>query len=256
MAETPDDKKQTFTGLAAKLGRLPADKRRVALEMSAALAAISLKVSREFVEAVPQAAEILSADDLRAWGELGRRLAMGSAGAGATFFSGGVEDLAEVPRDARELVFQISTRQLVLSSSTALETFAFVPVLAREVDDDILFTDILKLALEIASRSAKHSSDFLQKTPQLVAVLNALGTRKLDVAKPLLRLASVFAGRTGGMTADLWSTLPSSLEELSADDAIRLAERATEFIEFGGSVTLHFITSGGAVLRNSAASFR
>ena len=57
MPETPDDKKQTFTGLAAKLGRLPADKRRVALEMSAALAAISLKVSREFVEAVPRAAE-------------------------------------------------------------------------------------------------------------------------------------------------------------------------------------------------------
>jgi hypothetical protein len=89
----------------------------------------------------------------------------------------------------------------------------------------------------------------------LVAVLNALGTRKLDVAKPLLRLASIFAGRTGGMTADLWSTLPSSLEGLSADDSIRLAERAAEFIDFGGSVTLHFITSGGAVLRNAPKVF-
>ena len=255
MAESPDDKKQTFTGLAAKLGRLPADKRRVALEMSAALAAISLKVSREFVEAVPQAAEILSADDLRAWGEFGRRLAMGSAGSGATFFSGGVEELADVPENAREVIFQITTRQLVLSSSTALETFALIPRLAREVADDILFTDILKLALEIAGRSAKHSSDFLQKTPQLVSVLNSLGDRKLDVAQPLLRLASVFAGRTGGMTADLWSTLPGALEGLSADDSIKLAERAAHFIEFGGSVTLHYITSGGTVLRNAAQVF-
>jgi hypothetical protein len=123
--DSDNNDKSSFTGLAAKLGRLPADKRRVALEMSAALAAISLKVSREFVEAVPRAAEILSADDLRAWGELGRRLAMGSAGTGASFFAGGVEDLVEVPEDARELVFQIATRQLVLSSSTALETLAF-----------------------------------------------------------------------------------------------------------------------------------
>ncbi|HKP68919.1 MAG TPA: VWA domain-containing protein [Pyrinomonadaceae bacterium] len=255
MAEIPDDKKQTFTGLAAKLGRLPADKRRVALEMSAALAAISLKVSREFVEAVPQAAEILSADDLRAWGELGRRLAMGSAGTGVSFFSTGVDDLAQIPEAARDLVFQIATRQLVLSSSTALETYAFVPGLARDVADDVLFTDILKLALEIASRSAKHSADFLQRTPQLVAQLNSHGERKLNVAQPLLRLASIFAGRTGGMTADLWSTLPGALEGLAADDAIRLAERAAEFIEFGGSVTLHFITSGGSVLRNAPAVF-
>ena len=255
MAEPSDDKKPTFTGLAAKLGRLPADKRRVALEMSAALAAISLKVSREFVEAVPQAADILSADDLRAWGELGRRLAMGSAGTGVSFFSGGVENLAEIPEPARDLVFQIATRQLVLSSSTALDTYAFVPGLARDVDDDILFTDILKLALEIASRSAKHSADFLLRTPQLVDVLNSLGERKLDVARPILRLASIFAGRTGGMTADLWSTLPASLEGLPADDAIRLAERAAEFIEFGGSVTLHFIASGGSVLRNAPPVF-
>ena len=89
MAESSDDKKQTFTGLAARLGRLPADKRRVALEMSAALAAISLRVSREFVEAVPQASKILSADDLRSWAEFGRRLAMGNAATGAAFFSGG-----------------------------------------------------------------------------------------------------------------------------------------------------------------------
>ena len=77
MAESGN--KETLTGLAARLGRLPADKKRAALEISAALAGVSLRVSREFVEAVPKAANILSADDLRNWGEFGRRLAMGSA---------------------------------------------------------------------------------------------------------------------------------------------------------------------------------
>ncbi|MEP7149531.1 MAG: VWA domain-containing protein [Acidobacteriota bacterium] len=256
MAESGDDKKQTFTGLAAHLGRLPADKRRAALEMSAALAAISLRVSREFVEAVPEAAKILSADDMRNWAEFGRRLAMGSAGTGVSFFAGdGIARLADVPESARGLVFQICTRQLVLSSSIALETFALIPDLAEQVRDDQLLTEILQLAVEIANRSAKHSSDFLQKTPSVASALESFGERKRDVATPVVQLASTFAGRTGGMTADLWANLPDALEGLTAGSAIRLAERSLEFLEFGGSVTLHFITSGGAVLRNAEDVF-
>ncbi len=256
MAESNEDKKQTLTGLAARLGRLPADKRRVALEMSAALAAISLRVSREFVEAVPRASNILSADDLRNWGELGRRLAMGSAATGVSFFAGeGIENLAGVPESARALVFQICTRQLILSSSIALETFALVPALAEQVNDDELLTEILELAVEIANRSAKHSADFLQKTPLVASALEEFGDRKRDVAAPIVTLGSTFAGRTGGMTADLWTNLPDALEGLTADNAITLAERAIEFLEFGGSVTLHFITSGSSVLRNAEDVF-
>ncbi len=93
MAETENDlateKKQTFTNLARRLGKLPNDKKMIALEMSAALAGVSLKVSREFVEAVPKAAKILSADDIRNWAEMGRRLAMTNADSGANFFIGG-----------------------------------------------------------------------------------------------------------------------------------------------------------------------
>jgi nitric oxide reductase activation protein len=256
VAEPSDDKKQTLTGLAARLGRLPADKRRVALEMSAALAAISLRVSREFVEAVPRASSILSADDLRNWGELGRRLAMGSAATGVAFFaSEGIENLASVPESARGLVFQICTRQLILSSSIALETFALIPHLAGQFDDEHLFTEILQLSVEIANRSAKHSSDFLVKTPQVAAALDKFGAEKRDVATPIIKLASTFAGRTGGMTADLWANLPAALEELTADNAIVLTQRALEFLEFGGSVTLHFMTSGSSVLRNAEDVF-
>jgi hypothetical protein len=164
-----ENEKETFTGLAKKLSQLSSEQKRAALEASASLAGVSLRVSREFVEAVPRAARVLSADDLRNWAELGRRLAMGNADSGANFFARGVKDLKSVPEPARPLVFQICMRQLVLSSSIALETFDLVPRLAAEIKDDALFADILKLASEIANRSAKHSADFLQKTPAVAA---------------------------------------------------------------------------------------
>jgi hypothetical protein len=56
-----DQQKSSLTGIAAGLSRLPAEKRRAALEVSAALAGVSLKASREFVAAVPAAGDILSA---------------------------------------------------------------------------------------------------------------------------------------------------------------------------------------------------
>ncbi len=176
MAEIENSKKQTFTNLARRLGKLPNDKKIVSLEMSAALAGVSLRVSREFVEAVPKAAKILTAEDLQNWAEMGRRLAMGNADLGAKFFTDGVEGLKSVPENARHLVFQICTRQLVLSSSIALETFELIPKLAKEIKDDELLSDFLKLASEIANRSAKHSSDFLQKSPQVCEALKRFDT--------------------------------------------------------------------------------
>ena len=124
--EENGSQKSSLTGIAAGLGRLTPEKRRAALEVSAALAGVSLRASREFVAAVPAAGDVLTAEDIKLWGELGRRLAMGNAETGAKFFTDGVEDLREVPEEARRLVFQICTRQLVLSSSIAQFSFGFV----------------------------------------------------------------------------------------------------------------------------------
>ncbi|MBA3634471.1 MAG: hypothetical protein H0W58_16940, partial [Acidobacteria bacterium] len=253
--ETSNSRKQTFTGLARRLGKLPNEKKIVALEISAALAGVSLRVSREFVEAVPKAAKILEAEDLRAWGEMGRRLAMADADLSAKFFTRGVNEFKKVPKKVRALVFQICTRQLVLSSSIALETFESIPDLAKKVGDDELFTEILNLAFEIANRSAKHSADFLQKTPKIAEMLEKFGDGKSKVAKSVSVLASHFANRTGGMTADLWQILPAALEKLSAEQAVILTGKAAGFLEYGGSVTLHFISAGGEVLRRVDAVF-
>ncbi|MBX7053409.1 MAG: VWA domain-containing protein [Pyrinomonadaceae bacterium] len=252
MEDGPKNKK-TLTGLAARLGRLPSDKKRAALEMSAALAGVSLRVSREFVEAVPRAAKLLSAEDLRLWGEMGRRLAMGNADVGAAFFAEGVAGLKPVPEIARAVVFQICTRQLVLSSSIALETFRAVPNIAREVGDPKLLGEIFAVAFEIAQRSAKHSAEFLQHTPAVAATLRSADSG--EVAAEALALARQFAERTGGMTADLWAGLPDALAKVSPPNAVRLLRCAGQFLEFGGSVTLHFVASGSDVLGAADAVF-
>jgi nitric oxide reductase NorD protein len=250
-----ENEKETFTGLAKKLSKLTGEQKRAALEMSASLAGVSLRVSREFVEAVPRAARILSADDLRNWAEMGRRLAMGNADAGVKFFAAGVAELKHVPEAARAMVFQICTRQLVLSSSIALETFELIPRLAREIKDPELFTDILRLAGEIANRSAKHSADFLRKTPPVAEAVKRFGEQSREVSEAVAALAANFANRTGGMTADLWGGLPDALGKLSAENAVRLMEKARQFLEFGGSVTLHFVASGADVLEKTDEVF-
>lgn len=245
--------KPTLTGLARHLSELPADKKRAALEISAALAGVSLKASREFVEAVPAAAKILSADDLRNWGELGRRLAMGSSAAGVKFFASGVDGLKHVPKDSRSAVFQICTRQLVLSSSIAIESFGEIPKIAAELDDKKLLGRILDLASEIAQRSAKHSADFLTATPETARAITAFEDERVSDA--ILELASDFANRTGGLTAELWQILPTALDGLSSDAVVTLMRSAAEFLEHGGSVTLHFVSSGSKVLSNAPKAF-
>lgn len=255
MSDTSNDPKPTFTGLARSLGQLPADKKRAALEISAALAGVSLKVSREFVEAVPQAANVLSADDLRHWGEFGRRLAMGNADTGAKFFSQGVEALAELPDEARSAVFEICTRQLVLSSSTALSTYRSLPSIARKVKNDQFLTRVLAIAVLVAQRSARHSTELLKGTPEISDVLEKFGDDRESVTDAICGLAIHFANRTGGMTADLWLNLPSALNRLSAGRALTLIDSADRFLEFGGSVTLHYVASGSEVLGSAQQAF-
>ena len=143
----------------------------------------------------------------------------------------------------------------MLSSSIALETFRLIPRLAEKIDDDELLSDVLKLALDIANRSAKHSSEFLLKTPPVAEALGKFGDAKRQVAAAAIRLASVFATRTGGMTADLWANLPKALDGLDAASVLRLANSGVEFLDHGGSVTLHFVSAGGDVLRTAGAVY-
>jgi hypothetical protein len=191
----------------------------------------------------------LSADDLREWADLGRRIAMANAEGAVGYFESGVTPLEMIAPESRKLVFQITSRQLLLSSSIALETYEQIPGLANRVGDSKMFSGILELGVEIANRSAKHSSDFLNKTPDVAQALGSYGPDKTLVAKAVFDLASAFAVRTGGMTADLWSEMPEVLRGLAAENAVKLLERGVDFLEYGGSVTLHFVNAGASTLR-------
>src|SRR5215210_3037382 len=93
--------RRTIAGLAREIGKLPAPLARAALEVGAGVASLSLRAGVDFLRVVPEAARVLDAEELRAWGDLGRRLVMADAETGAAFIAAGGAELADVPRGAR-----------------------------------------------------------------------------------------------------------------------------------------------------------
>jgi hypothetical protein len=247
--------RRTLAGLARELGRLPVDAARAALETSAAIAGVSLRASIEFLRAAPEAAIVLESEELRAWGEMGRRLAMGDAETATAFFAAGVEAFQRVPREARPLIFQICTRQMTLSSSVAMETFNRAPLLAEIITDTELLRSILEVAAEISRRSAKHSADFLSTTPRVIQRLGDYDDAGLHVARAAVALASIFAVRAGGIAADAWAAMPAALAGLRQESAILLLERAGDFLERGGGAAMHVLVAGGEILRTVPEAF-
>ncbi|MDQ3254869.1 MAG: hypothetical protein M3R15_13340, partial [Acidobacteriota bacterium] len=202
--------RRTLAGMARELGNLSGDAARAALEASAALAGVSLRASMEFLRAAPEAARVLKTEELRAWGEMGRRVTLADVETGVSFFAAGVAELREVPAVVRPLVFHVATRQMTLSTSIALETFRLAPEIARAVANADTLRSVYEVAIEVARRSARHSADFLQATPPVAARLrdySTNGTDGTDDAPPLmqaaLRLAEAFAVRAGGLAADV-----------------------------------------------------
>src|SRR2546423_6680747 len=89
--------RRTLARLFRNLSDLHLEHARAALETSALIAAISFRASIEFLRATPDVAQVLEAAELRAWGELGRRLTMTDVESGVSFFVGGVGEFARVP---------------------------------------------------------------------------------------------------------------------------------------------------------------
>src|SRR5215210_3571960 len=251
--------RRTIAGLAREVGKLPVDVARAALEVGAGLAALNLRAGVDFLKEVPEAARVLDAEELRAWGELGRRLLMADAETGTAFITAGVGGLSEVPRGARLLLLQVCGRQLSLSTSFALETYRRGPEVAGAVGDAERLRRVFEVALEVARRSARHSSDFISATIETAAPLSSL-EKEFDESNAVehssegvwaaaLTLAESFAQRVGGIAADMWSALPGAIENLNAGEALRLFGQAEGFLDRGGAAALHVLASGGEVLR-------
>jgi hypothetical protein len=273
--------RRTIAGLLREISHLPLEQTRAALEISAAIAAVSLRASIEFLRAVAGAAQVLEAAELRAWGEVGRRLTMAELEDGVSFFVAGVTDFINVPPLARPFVFQVCSRQMTLSARTAAETFRDATALAEQVSRPELLRAIYEIAAEISRRSAKHSSDFLNAAPAVVAALDRKNPpatptgRGSDKAPPAaagslagssppinneiigaaIALAAAFAERAGGIAADAWASLPQAIDKLAADQALKLMRRATSFLERGGAAALNILIAGGDILRTLPECF-
>ena len=157
--KTPAERR-TVAKLLREIRSLPLEQTVAAVEVSATIAAVSLRASIEFLRATPEAARVLDPAELRAWGELGRRLTTNDVESGISFFSDGIADFARVPPPVRPFVFQVCSRQMILSASIAAETFRDAPALADAVSDAELLRSIYEIAASISRRSAKHSAEF------------------------------------------------------------------------------------------------
>jgi hypothetical protein len=259
--------RRTIAGLAREIGKLPTDSARAALELGAALASVSLRAGVEFLRAVPSAAAVLDAAELRGWGELGRRLTMADVETGVTFFAAGAGGLSEFPPAARLVLFRVCTRQMSLSTSVALETLRDARETALAVGDEELLRRAYEVAEEVARRSPKHSADFLKATPAAFNALRAVpggrspeaeghdeddaaaGPPPAGAVDEGLRLAEAFAHRAGGIAADMWAELPAAINRLDAPRAGSLFEQAEGFLDRGGAAALNVLVSGGEVMR-------
>ena len=144
--------RRTLAGLLREISHLPLDHTRAALETSATIAGVSVRASIEFLRAAPRVAQVLEPPELRAWGELGRRLTMSEVESGISFFAAGLGDFVNVPPSARPFIFQVCARQMILSASTAAETFRQAPSLAAGITDAELLRSIYEVAAEISKQ--------------------------------------------------------------------------------------------------------
>ena len=245
--------RQSFLELTRSITSLPLDQTAAVLETSAALAGISLRAGIEFLRVAPAALQILQPAELRAWGEMGRRLAMADYESAISFFAEGVEPLRNVSPELRPAIFALCTRQMILSTAIGRETLRALPTLSAEIDDDELLRSILEIATEIARRSAKHSAEFLNASSGVSRELKNFNDANVTAAA--LTLAGAFASRAGGIAADAWAVIPEALAELSVADAKRLLASASNFLERGGGAALHILIAGGEILRRAPEIF-
>ncbi|HEX3280885.1 MAG TPA: VWA domain-containing protein [Pyrinomonadaceae bacterium] len=239
--------RQSFLKLTRDIATLPLEQSAAALETGAAIAAISLRAGSEFLREVPQAAGVLTATELHEWGELGRRLALSDVETAVSFFTAGVVQLQPLSSAARAALFQLCSRQLGLSILIALETFRSAPALANKISDPQLLTAVLEVASDIARRSARHSADFLNKTPEVVKQLETFGDP--DLLPRAIEMAASFASRAGGIAADAWESLPQAIAQLNKEEVASLLDQTMVFLERGGGAALQLLVVGGEFLR-------
>jgi hypothetical protein len=237
----------TIDAVAKRLWKLPADKAVVAVDLGVSLAGVSMRLGLDCLRAAPDVGRLVQADDLRAWGEIARRLAATNPDVASEYFAVSPTILAALPPEKRTLLLQLVGRQASLSSRIALDTFKFVPEFVERIGEHRLALELLTIALELARHSVKHSWELLQAAPAVVDHLRGHGWDRL--VHRAVALASAFAQRSGGAAADFFARLPKALRGGTEAVAETLFDETLIYLDRSGGVALQYFVAGGLVLQ-------
>ncbi len=253
--------RKSVEALARSFGINPNDRSWVTMDVGASLAGVSLKVATDFFRVVPEVALHLENDDLKQWAEVGRRVALDNADEADTFFHRSPEVLLQVPPALRSQLVTLCAKQIVLSPSTALNTFYSAPQTIESLGTSDASLKLFNIAVAVANRSVKHSTEVLAAAPK---ALNSLKELELSVQPPnslltprALELAENFANRTGATAAEFLSALGEGLRFIkSSAEADSLYDQTTTFLERGGATALQYFRAAKSVMEQSdTASF-
>lgn len=232
------------------MGISPSDRGWVTLDIGTSLFSVSPAVARDFFKAVPEVARMLEPGDLRAWAEIGRRIAQQSADEASDFFRYSIDTLKALPESLRAVLVALCGRQIVLSPVTALKTFQEAPRLVQALGEVEAAGRVFRIAVEVAHRSVKHSTEVLAAAPlALQSLRGMIGAEVGEAIDSTLTLAESFAQRTGATAAEFLVAVGEGRHaERHPAVMIDLCRQTTSYLERGGATALQYFRSARSVI--------
>lgn len=238
----------TLDNIMVKLHLIPADRILLVLDLTTSLAAISLRASIEFLMIVPEIARVLGQNELRAWGEIGKRLASTNPDAAIEFFQTSLPILNEIAPGFLLRCLTLVSRQAALSTSLALDCFKSFPEILAKFNDASITARILNLCYEVSQHSVKHSCDLLRSAPQVINHLGLLTTQDYRLINQMLELTTAFVHRSGGTAAEFFTSIPEVLTPHTQPAWSKLFEYTYTFLDKSGGVALQYFRAAGKIL--------
>jgi nitric oxide reductase NorD protein len=209
---------------------------------------------------VLEVSELLDNGDLRAWAEMGRKISAKSPEEASDFFRFSHEVLAPLPDGIRPLLIALCSKQVILSEAAALATFRNAPRMVASLGQGHSASRLFKIAVEVAHRSVKHSTEVLTAAPQALNALQRFDSGAVEnpiaESQPedspmdaVLNLAESFAQRTGATAAEFLSAVGEGLDFIHhPSDVIELCKQTGGFLERGGATALQYFRSARSVI--------
>src|SRR5262249_23043062 len=154
------------------------------------------------------------------------------------------------------LLIALCSKQIVLSPAAALTTFRNAPRTVASLGEERFASRLFKIAVEVAHRSVKHSTEVLTAAPQALKTLRSFNAGAAESPmEAALDLAESFAQRTGATAAEFLSAVGEGLDFIqSPSDVIELCKQTAGFLERGGATALQYFRSARSVIEVGGAS--